>query len=697
MNLIQLREEPKWGPSGQQVYERTYSRTINSGWKAGQKETWWETVNRVVDGNLGLVDSKYHLPDERERLVDAIYNFRLLPGGRHLWMSGVEGRQFLFNCYVAGWGDKLADHFEFVFDQLMQGGGVGSNYSSSVMPDYTIYNLATPLFILSDKHPDYKEVKKTIEDLGLGKVLYVNGDNLPFTAQGAEIFRVPDSREGWVSALSELLSAVSEPCEREWFMDAETEVYCIPVVYDLNDIRPSGVPIKTFGGTSAGPGPLVKMLVNVNRNLTEAWVDEFNGPVAMEIDHSIAECVVSGNVRRSARMSMMHWKDMWIDWFLSCKSDGMHHWSTNISVIVDDEFFRDLNNDEPQAKRVLQLISEGMLKNGEPGIFNISLASEGERGQILATNPCGEITLEPWENCNLGHVNLDLFSPADFGSLVDHHILMTRFLIRATFGDYASEKTKEISYANRRIGLGHTGVAGYLARNGIDYCKADNHQGFRSTLRTLYASVRHNADLYADELGIPRPVKVTTIAPTGTVSKMPGVTEGIHPPYAKYFIRRIRYSTVDPDQIRATNRYHELGYRVIPDVYAANTDVVEIPTKELLVSELEGTPNEKYLRSIEDIGLWDALSFQAMYQECWADNSISYTVNVQQGWYELQDVMDALQFYGPRLKGTTLMVDESRELAPYQRITKEVFDRYKNGDIDAGYDEACASGACPVK
>jgi hypothetical protein len=136
---------------------------------------------------------------------------------------------------------------------------------------------------------------------------------------------------------------------------------------------------------------------------------------------------------------------------------------------------------------------------------------------------------------------------------------------------------------------------------------------------------------------------------------------------------------------------------VVEDVYAANTVVVEIPTKELLVSELEGTNKEQFVRSVEEISLTDALEFQLMYQQHWADNAVSYTVNVQDGWYDVEDVMNALSDYLPGLKGTTLMVDESRELAPYQRITKEVYERYKDGHIDAGYDEACASGACPVK
>ena len=41
-----------------------------------------------------------------------------------------------------------------------------------------------------------------------------------------------------------------------------------------------------------------------------------------------------------------------------------------------------------------------MLENGEPGYWNSSLCrNRGEPGEILATNPCGEIALEARENC----------------------------------------------------------------------------------------------------------------------------------------------------------------------------------------------------------------------------------------------------------------------------------------------------------
>src|SRR5690606_41290163 len=59
-----------------------------------------------------------------------IWDFKILPAGRHLWASGVPGRQYLFNCHVSGWNEQITDHFQFTFLRLMEGGGVGANYSN---------------------------------------------------------------------------------------------------------------------------------------------------------------------------------------------------------------------------------------------------------------------------------------------------------------------------------------------------------------------------------------------------------------------------------------------------------------------------------------------------------------------------------------------------------------------------------------
>lgn len=692
MNLIQLPSSPispAWGPTGKEVYERTYQRVKAD----GELETWADTVRRVVKGNISLVPGERISEGEEEELYDLIYNFRALPAGRHLWMSGVEGRQFLFNCYVSGWGDRLSDHFAFTFNQLMEGGGVGANYSAKYLNNYTIGSLVNVQIVCSPEHDNYEDLKN--------EGLLSTSFHPDFT--GA--IEVDDSREGWVSALIGVIDAASE-------FSGGNDLSRL-LVFDVSNIRSAGKRIKTFGGTSAGPVPFARMLLSISQLLREAWETGVTGPVAMAIDHVIATCVVSGNVRRSARMSIMHWKDPYIEWFLDCKKDLSQHWSTNISVEIDDEFVylleqEPLNGEDipgyHKAHKVYRKITEGMLRDGEPGIWNSSLANHGEPNPVVATNPCGEIALEAWENCNLGHINLDAFVDSsglmDIMGVVRAHELITRFLIRATFGDISDEKTIATNGRNRRIGVGHFGYAGFVAKQKIKYSQSWQRGDLQGFLMLLADVVDRAAAYYAHELRIPVPVKKRTVAPTGTIAKLAGRTEGIHPVYARYFIRRIRYSTVDERQAQAIEDYRAKGYNVVPDPDTPNTMVVEIPTKEALVAELEDLGiDPSYLESVDEISVHDMLKVQEMYQTLWADNAISYTVNVQEGQISMDDFRNVLKPFLGTLKGTTVFPDKSRPLSPYERVTLQEYVALRGSEevVDDSYDEACASGACPVK
>lgn len=667
--------DPNWGPTGRTVFERTYSRTKPN----GEKETWRDTVARVVDGNLGLVygdpsmwTEKVH--EEAQALFDAMFNFEIIPAGRHLWASGVSGRQFLFNCHVSGWGARFSDHFEFTFLRLMEGGGVGANYSTVYTSAYGAPRRALKLHVTADPgHADHG----AMADNGLLSEEFA--DEWP----GA--FRVEDSREGWAAALVDLI-------ETFWKDDVRHE----DRVYSVSGVRPQGAPLRTFGGTASGPLPLAEMLHTVAEVLNRAYERGHVTPLdAMDIDHAIGKCVVAGGVRRSARMSIVKWDDPYVFEFIEAKAKTGGHWTTNISVEIDDRFLEW----GPLAREVHAAVVAGMLANGEPGYWNSSLSAEGETGTVQATNPCGEITLEEWEPCNIGSVNLEAFVGKDDNALLSAHRLLTRFLIRATFGDVTDPKQREILDRNRRIGVGHMGVQGYLVRNGIRYSEAPGNDSFRELLQVSYDAVREEARDYAFALRIPEPVKVTTVAPTGSIAKLPGVTEGIHPVYAKWFLRRIRFSTLRLEERIQVEEFREAGYKVEPDLYAANTVVVEIPTKDRLLEILErdGLPAD-LLEDASEIALGDMLAFQAMYQTEFADNAVSFTVNVPEGAYSQEAVEATLATFLPSLKGTTLMPDGTRPQAPYERLNEATFAAITAPvAVDDSYDEACASGACPIR
>lgn len=674
--------------TGEIVRERTYSRTKPD----GSRESWNDTVERVVDGNLALAG--YHLPNEREQLVEMIRELKILPAGRHLWASGVKGRQYLFNCWVAPWGESVTEHFSFTFLRLMEGGGVGANYSNQHLAQYqdvegfrgrSFYKDVYPYrvhIVCDPDHPDFEKMR----DAGVLSTEYVSDWD--------GCYEVADSREGWSDALVDLIETYYRPARN------------VNRVFDVSRVRGEGERLKTFGGRASGPLPLAHMLHEVSDVLNGCIGSRLDGISAMEIDHAIAKCVVSGGNRRSARMSIMHWNDGQVDAFLRCKGATGKHWTTNISVEVDDDFFKRVESGGLRSRQVLNAIATGMLENGEPGFWNSSLSNVGEPNRVTATNPCAEIALQESENCNLGHVNLAAFVDTEAGmvdarGLIDAHRLVTRFLIRATFGDVNDAKSRALLDRNRRIGVGHLGVASYLAMTGYKYSDAPETPEFIDDLLVWSEEVYYAACEYSHMLRIPVPVKTRTVAPTGTIAKLAGVSEGIHPIFSKYFIRRIRFSDVDPDQMKTVERYRAMGYPVERDEWAPQTTVVSLPTKDTLVAAVEQIHGVEVageiVQSAADLTLDEMLSFQRMYQKYWADNAVSYTVNVDPGKYSAEQVAEALVKYGRELKGCTIFPEKSIAQAPYTRISKADFALYEMWSTGDGVDEDCANGACPVR
>jgi ribonucleoside-triphosphate reductase len=670
--------KPAWGPIGEQVFIRSYARQVEG---ANRKETWPETVVRTVDGNLGLVDPRFIEDGERAKLIKLLLPFDALPAGRHLSASGVMGRQFLFNCHAAGWDKNEPEaHFTFLFDELMQGGGVGANYSDRYMQDLPSFRRNVQLHITcSDGHPDYDSFKHLLS-------LPANvTDPIGFEVDpGLDYFVIPDTREGWVDSAGHALRAA-------WgITDFST------LVLDVSKLRRKGSMLKMSGGTAPGPLPLVVMLSELAVILKSIGGKRLDTLTAMAIDHRIAKCVVAGGKRRSSRMSVKSWKDEGIFEFIDYKKMDGENWTTNISVEIDDDFIAAFEAGDERAKKVLEAIVEGKRANGEPGIWNRSLSQQGEREpeEMYCPNPCGEIGLYQWENCNLGHVNLQHFAGKPLKHSVEAFRLMTRWLIRATNGDIPSQRQRAVVDKNRRIGVGFFGFHGWLALSGIRYSDCWKDEFVQKALSSFRAVVDEEATKYADALGIPRPVKTTTVAPTGSVALMPGVTTGLQPVFAPWFKRRVRYA--DTDEQLAIDAAK--GCPIYPDEDAAQTQIVEYWCEDALVATVRGrgmNPAE-LVEAQDDIEFTDYLEVQAMVQDIYANNAISFTINIPETRMPNQATMvKALGKVLYRLKGTTVFPDKSRKNSPYERITKEEFEAY-TGPKEISQTEDVCKGGCPT-
>ncbi|MDP6077928.1 MAG: ribonucleoside-triphosphate reductase, adenosylcobalamin-dependent [Acidimicrobiales bacterium] len=640
-----------FGPLGRLVYNRTYSRRLLD----GTHEDWPDTVRRVVAGNCALVPDEFIQPGERERLTDLIESMALLPGGRHLYSTGVPGRQFSFNCHHTGWGERLRDHCGFLMNVLMTGGGSGSSYTNSAIGGLPLPAGEVEPRFTAPTHVDRAEFAHRLSPPSAGGVVY----------------RVPDSREGWVEALCRLTDLAEDGGGT--------------ITFDMTDVRPRGSAINGFGGTASGPAPLIELLINVADLLNRCVGQSFTSMDLMEIDHAIAACVIAGNVRRSARQSIKSWRDHDILDFVHAKADPSQHWSTNLSVAIDDEFISALKAGIPQARVVFDAVIDGMVRDGEPGLWNESLASIGERGD-LCPNPCGEIGLEAFEPCCLGHINLAHYGN-DLRGTAEAVRLMTRFLIRATHADIDDPRQRAVVERNRRIGVGLLGYQEWGAAHGYRYSQIHASELMGAKLKILRDEAKSEARTYAAALGIPTPIKTTCVAPTGTVSTLPGVTSGIHPIFSRYFVRRVRFAADDPlleDHVAA-------GHHIEDDRYAANTKVVSLPCRDPILDRYDGSLVEQ----ANEISPGDLLATQAFVQRNWADNAVSFTVNITPD-VGRGHLAEAIQHFLPQLKGTTAFPDVSRPQSPYERIDESTWAMAAGAETGQVMDQ-CVNGACPVR
>jgi ribonucleoside-triphosphate reductase (thioredoxin) len=679
ITLEELKTERiPWGPIGETVYKRTYSQNKEN----GQKEIWPETTIRAVEGNLALVDKKFIEPDEREKLIRLLFPFGILPGGRHLNASGMKGRQFLFNCHASGWDTAEPEaHFTFLFDALMQGGGVGANYSNRYLETLPPIQRQIDLHIVCrEDHPDLHEFHSLLCPV-------TKGDR----AAHADAFLVPDSREGWVEAVEKLMKMA--------WADSDENGPEQRFVIDVSDIRKRGSPLKTSGGIACGPGPLVKMLSNLVKQLNSCFQRQLTSLDAMTIDHILADCVVAGGKRRSSRMSVKNWLDVDIFEFINCKRTDGAHWTTNISVEIDKKFrtaYADAASpDHDHAKAVMRAVVLGMRTNGEPGFWDIDLAREGEREPeaMYCPNPCGEICLHMWENCNLGHINMEYFASRPPAQMMEAYRLMTRWLIRATNGDIPNKRQRAVVNKNRRISVGFLGFHGYLSLQGVRYSEAWKDERVKKTLRQARGVVDRESEYYSVALGQPIPVKNTGLAPTGSVAPMAGTSTSAQTIEFPWYKRRVRYANGDPELMTKIKE----GYVNYPDEDAQNTTIVEYWCENPLISKVranDGDPD--IVEGQGDVSVENYLQMQAMLQENYVNNAISFTIPLSEKNTPTEEEMEkSMAAVLGRIKGCTMYPDRSRKNAPFEALTREQFEKYE-GRKEIMQVEAECKGGCPT-
>ena len=441
--------------------------------------------------------------------------------------------------------------------------------------------------------------------------------------------------------------------------------------------------------------------------------DHLSSVDCTDISNLIGKAVVAGNVRRSAELALGDWDD---DGFRTMKQDqeklSHHRWASNNSVVVDGK---------PEE---YEQVAHEVIVNGEPGVVDLELSRHygrladgfNEQADPYAegTNPCGEITLENGEPCNLFEVFPSIAQEQGW-PMSQVMSLATRYAKRVTFGAYDWEVSRKAIARNRRLGVSLSGIQDWFLSRFGNRCVTgwETVEGKRQpvydmqiarVLDEMYQSVVAADKDYSAELGCEPSVKHTTVKPSGTVAKLAGVSEGMHFQWAGHYIQRIRFQDTDP----LLEALKKCGYCMEPDIYTAHTMVVEFPVKASHWQSDE-------FASAGTVSAEEQLATQAFLQAYWSDNAVSCTVTFQKK--EEPQLPSILAEFAGRIKSTSLLgyVDGGYRQMPKETIgaaqyeermslihddPERVFNRLrKREDEDLTLVDLsdCAGGACPVR
>ena len=616
--------------------EIVFVRTYSRKKEDGLNETWPETLQRVINGAIEI--GVPYTEEEAEKLFDHMFNLRCSFSGRSLWQLGTPLVKKLNGTSLNNCyftNIEKIEDFEMIFEYLMLGGGVGFSVERSKI----------------------HELPKVIPGVVITQERTNDADLI-----------VPDSRHGWKRLLHAVL--------KSYFYTGKSFSYSTIL------IREYGAPLNTFGGTASGPGALIDGIKDICSVMENRVGKKLRSIDVLDICNIIGRIVVSGSSRRSAQIAMGDPDDVLFLRAKNWSSGSIPAWRANSNNSIYADSF-----DEIQAE-----LWRGYDGTGEPyGLLNRKLARKYGRlnelkpdPSIDGFNPCAEIGLGDGESCNLA----TLFLPniESFEQLKEISILLYKTQKQITQLSYPYEKTTKIVRENARLGQSVTGIL-QVEKEKIDW------------LPECYSHLEQFDREYSAEKKLPTSVRLTTVQPSGTLSLLPGVTPGIHPAFAQYYVRRVRFGSSDPLVDVCRKRGHKVQWDVGLDGREDHTRfVVDFPCM---------SPENSVLA--KDMSAVDQLEWVKKMQTIWADNAVSVTVYYRKE--ELETIKNWLEKnYTKNIKSVSFLLhaDHNFVLPPYEEIAEEEYKKMsskidssipliqKSFDGELVVDD-CATGACPVK
>nr|WP_314661694.1 hypothetical protein [uncultured Porphyromonas sp.] len=525
------------------IYQSKYSLYRED---LGRKEVWEESVERIYQMHLTHlgIHAPAALQDEwfMEQLHEAIdyYKQKKFVGSqRNLQFGGepvLKSSAKSYNCSYSHC-DRL-EVFRETEWLLLSGCGCGLSVEQAHV----------------DKLPDLLPLEELLEE--------------------SEVFRIPDSIEGWSDAIHRLLEF--------FFVPGTTRP-----VFDYTDIRPKG---SKIAGRFLAPGPdgLRIALDNIRKLLREAVTAgqrRLSALQCTDIIAHLADSVLSGGVRRSALMILFSPEDEEMvnckhgDWF----STNPQRARFNMSAALDRG---------QVAREVYERLFEAMRTSGDPGLY-----WRDEFG--IGCNPCCEIGFRPvdqygntgWQVCNLVSINgLCCTTEEEFYKIC--RCASTLATVQATYMDFAylSPATRNIIESDPLIGVSIGGIM-------------NNPQVLTNPniLSVGAMQVRQQNAKVARILGINPATRTTCVKPDGTVSLLLGMTSGIHGAYAKRYLRSVEANIEEPN----LKAYEEANPKAVqPNIFKPTTDKkiffpIEESEETLLRSELAGLKLLEYVKLVQ--------------------------------------------------------------------------------------------------
>lgn len=502
-----------------------------------------------------------------------------------------------------------------------------------------------------EKQKNYENKFKEILQKNLfvpgGRIWYNSGRNNPQLLNCFVLTNELDSKEGWGNIAKEMIvtSMTGGGCG-----------------IDFSDVRPNGAPI--FGQKGECPGPVA----------------------LMELIDNCAEPVKSGGQRRVALMFSLDLQHPDIEEFLDAKLKKGKLSHANISVRSNNtkEFIKAVKTGGDielsykggykktiNAKKLWDKIVKNAYNSAEPGFLNWEMV-ESENNisyatDLVTTNPCGEIALEKYGNCCLGHIVLFRFIDENgevmWSELGNTIRTAVRFLDNTlSVNSYPLPEMKDTAQKHRRIGLGTTGLADMLVILGYKYGSEEGNKFVDKLYRFISKSAYEASVMLAVEKGaFPacQPAKhiesgfmkkqtskiralvqengirncaILTIAPTGTVSILSNnCSAGIEPMFAAAYERRF---------------------------FVKDKREVELVFHPLFSRFLDERKSVKNFISSHELTVKEHMEVQKIIQRH-IDNAVSKTINMPED-YSIDEMSELWLEYLPHLKGTTFYRENSR-------------------------------------